>query len=413
MKPASGAACAKGSPCDLATRVGATAALEKAPDLPREYGRYQLFDLIGRGGMAEIYLARATTELGIMRRVVLKQILPELSGDSKFAEMLAAEARLAAQLTQRNVVQVFDLGTIEGKLFIAMEYVEGYDLNRMLGRLSRAKIGLPPDFALFIVCEVLAGLDYAHRATDEHGEPLGVVHRDVSPSNVLTSFEGEVKLCDFGIARAFERVSRGGDDAERDVSAVMQQVRVAGKSGYMAPEQARDDAVDSRSDVFVAGVLCWELCAGRRLYTGTEEQKIEAAKAGSVKPLPKGRLPRQHRLQSILDRALSVDPARRFQTAGAMREALEQYAIDVGLMASQLRFARFLSEHFAESIVTSRRERERGAEQTFSPKPRGRFDSVARAREVLLGYAESHQYHFWGVVLALAGAALTTAWMLL
>ena len=204
------------------------------PGLPRVFGQYLLFDRIGRGGMAEIFLARMTTVLGGSRRVVVKEILPELSADPGFTRMLISEAKLAAKLSHRNIVPVLDLGRESGRLFIAMEYVEGYDLNQLLRQLSRRRLPLPAEFALLIVREVLTALRYAHRATDGHGMPLAVVHRDISPSNVLISFEGEVSLCDFGIARAMESESdklaaaRAGDEGR------VQRVRVAWPDGRRA-----------------------------------------------------------------------------------------------------------------------------------------------------------------------------------
>src|SRR5262245_40965089 len=188
----------------MAARTDGEIESADALGLPRAFGAYLLFDRIGRGGMAEIFLARSRTELGGGRRVVIKEVLPELSQDGAFAQMLVREAKLAARLGHRNIVQVIDLGRESGRLFIAMEYVEGYDLNMLLRQLSKRRLPLPLDFALLIVREVLQALDYAHRAVDEHGEPLGIVHRDVSPSNVLISFEGEVNICDFGIARAMD-----------------------------------------------------------------------------------------------------------------------------------------------------------------------------------------------------------------
>ncbi|MEM9073933.1 MAG: serine/threonine-protein kinase, partial [Myxococcota bacterium] len=175
--------------------TGGMGTVPSTAGLPRAFGRYVLFDHIGRGGMADIYLARLRNSLGGARNVVVKQILESLSDDPGFSEMLTAEAKLAAQLNHANVVQVFDLGRENGRLFLAMDYVEGFDLRQMLGRLTRAKIGLPAEFAILILRDVLRALDYAHRARGSEGERLGIVHRDVSPSNVLISFEGEVKLC--------------------------------------------------------------------------------------------------------------------------------------------------------------------------------------------------------------------------
>jgi len=325
--------------------------------LPREVSRYVLFDHIGRGGMADIFLARMRNSLGGSRLCVIKEILPRLSRDERFAEMLTREAKLAAKLSHANVVQVFDLGRDEGaedRLFIAMEYVEGFDLNQLLRQLSKHKVGLPAEYALLIVRDALKGLDYAHRARDDEGEKLGLVHRDVSPSNVLISFEGEVKLCDFGIARAL-----AAEDLDGGAVAT---ARVAGKSAYMSPEHARGEDLDARADVFAAGILLWELCAGRRLYKGTEEQMLALARAGEVPPLPDRGLPDQPMLQRVLDRALTPERADRFENAKAMLDALEEYAMANRLMASPLRFASFLTDRFAKEIVAMRRAHEKGAE---------------------------------------------------
>lgn len=338
-------------------RTDAPAAIEP-PALPRSFGRYVLFDHIGRGGMADIFLARLRTQLGGARNVVVKQILPALSDDPGFAAMLIEEAKLAAQLGHANVVQVFDLGREDGRLFIAMEYVEGFDLRQMLGQLTRARIPLPAEFALLVIREVLRGLDYAHRARGADGRPLGIVHRDVSPSNVLISFEGEVKLCDFGIARALGRGgAAGGPDETR-----VRRSRIAGKSAYMAPEQARGDALDARADIFAAGILLWELCAGRRLYKGTDEEMLAQARAGEVPPLPDRGLPGLERLQTIATRALAKDPDDRYPSAAEMLRDLEDYALAHRLMASPLRFGSFLADHFADAIVRLRREREKAAD---------------------------------------------------
>jgi serine/threonine protein kinase len=333
-----------------------------APPLPRAFGKYLLFDCIGRGGVAEIFLARMTAQLGGARRVVVKQILPELSQDPKVARSLVREAKLVTRLNHRNIVRVLDLGRESGRLYIAMEYVEGYDLNQLLGQLTRRKLPLPAEFALFIVREVLAGLDYAHRAFDQNGSPLGVVHRDVSPSNVLISFEGEVSLCDFGIARAFKREQDAGPKRDPEGSRV-QRITAAGKTAYMAPEHALGEEVDARSDLFVAGMLLWELCAGRRAYRGNEQARFKQALQADIPKLADRGLPQQDRLQQILDRALAYDPAMRYQSAREMLADLEYYALSVHLMASQLRFAAFLTHHFAKDIVALRRARELAAEQ--------------------------------------------------
>lgn len=343
--------------------AAAAGAAEQADHLPRRFGRYLLFDRIGRGGMADIFLARVETELGVARRVVVKQILPELVRDAHFARMLVDEAKLVSGLRHANIAQVLDLGREGERLFIAMEYVEGFDLNQLLRTLTQRRIALPAEFALFLVREVLSALDFAHRAADEGGRPLGIVHRDVSPSNVLVSFEGEVKLCDFGIARALGAPSLPASSEPRTTQEGSgERSRIAGKAAYMSPEHARGEELDARADIFSAGIVLFELCAGRRLYRGSEAEMLELARAGVVPPLPDRGLPAQAELQAILDRALAPEPAARWQTAAEMGRALDAYAMGAKLFASQLRFATFLSEHFEADVVSLRRARERAAE---------------------------------------------------
>jgi serine/threonine protein kinase len=343
--------------------------------LPRRFGRYQLFDRIGAGGMAEIYLARASTGLdGATRLLVVKQIHAALSGDARFAKMFAEEAKLCAGLRHANVVQIVDLGRAEGPggtslLYMAMEYVEGLDLNQLLRRLSQKKVPLPLEFAIFVVHEVLSALDFAHRATGPDGKRLGIVHRDVSPSNVLMSLEGEVKLCDFGIARAF---GQAGDESAVQANG---RAKVVGKSAYMSPEHARGEDLDARADVFSAGILLWELCAGRRLYRGSEDEMLELAKRAEVPRLPERGLPEPAQLQELLDRALDPAPGRRYESAAAMRSALDEYTGRARLFASPIRLGSFLSEHFELELLSERRERELQAQALEELTPIGGLEA--------------------------------------
>ncbi|MCC7536168.1 MAG: serine/threonine protein kinase [Deltaproteobacteria bacterium] len=336
--------------------------------LPRRFGRYVLFDRIGRGGMADIYLARYETALGVSRLAVVKQILARLAADPQFEAMLIAEAKLASRLSHGSVVQVIDLGRENEQLFIAMEYVEGFDLNELLLRCSRAKLALPAPYALLVVCEALRSLDYAHRRTTDDGRPLGIVHRDVSPSNVLVSFEGEVKLCDFGISRAYGQSAHRPRDVDED------RVRVAGKAAYMSPEHARGENLDARADVFSAGVILWELVAGRRRARmarqegGPDEagkvddlRLLEIAKRGEMPPLPDRPLPEMDALRRILDRALAPDRDARYATAAAFLADLDGYVARNRLDTSQLRFGSWLTDQLGDEIVHVRRARERAA----------------------------------------------------
>ncbi|HEY5242077.1 MAG TPA: serine/threonine-protein kinase [Polyangiaceae bacterium] len=325
--------------------------------LPRTFGRYALFDFIGKGGMAEIYLARQKTELGATRLCVVKQILPGLAGDPKFSEMLVHEAKLAARLSHANVVQVFDLGRADARLFIAMEYVEGFDLNDLLGRCSRARVPLPFELAVHVLREALRGLDYAHRRMDDEGRPLGIVHRDVSPSNLLVSFEGEVKVCDFGIAHANDTLFGEGTSAHELAEALK------GKAGYMSPEHAAGQPIDARSDVFAAGVVLWELAAGRRLYKAGEgrESLLEQARRAEVPELPAQGLPDPDKLRAIVSKALARDRADRYPSAAAMLRDLEGYAASARLMTSPLALGDWLEKTFGADILAKRRTRERAA----------------------------------------------------
>lgn len=335
-------------------------------DLPRSVGRYTLFELIGKGGMAEIFLAREETALGAVRRTVVKQILPAFAHDARFAEMLIHEAKLASRLSHRGIVQVFDLGREGDALFIAMEYVEGFDLNALLRRCSEQREGLPAEFALGIVADVLEALDYAHRRTDEAGQALGVVHRDVSPSNVLISYEGEVKLCDFGIAHANDVVRDGEHEA------------LKGKAGYMSPEHARGEKLDARADVFAAGIILWELLAGRRLYRSKNELPLlEQARLAEIPPLPDKGLPNREALERIVGKALAKEREERYPSAAAFLRDLETYLADNAMLASRLKLGEWIESTFGTDLVERRRASERRLPKSMPPPRPLTTDDVA------------------------------------
>jgi serine/threonine protein kinase len=323
--------------------------------LPRKFGPYLLFDRIGRGGMAEIFLARARTDLGGQRLVVVKQILPALAALPQFAEMLIHEAKLAARLDHANVAQVYDLGRADDRLFIAMEYVEGFDLNDLLRRCTREKVPVPIELALSILTDTLRGLDYAHRRTGEDGQPLGIVHRDVSPSNVLVSFDGQVKLCDFGIAHANDLVADGDS---------MTAEALKGKAGYMSPEHARGEPVDARADVFAVGILLWELLAGKRMYRQVDggPSLLELAKRAEVVPPPERGIDNEAGLHAIAMKALAANRDHRYPSAVTMLRDIENWLADAKLVVSPIRLGDWLVASLGSEIVLQRRERQRAAE---------------------------------------------------
>jgi serine/threonine protein kinase len=214
---------------------------EKTATTLRQLGRYQLVELIGRGGMAQVWRARIVGPAGFERPVVIKRILPHLAEDPEFAEMFIHEARMSARLSHPNVVQVFELGEFDGEYFIAMEYLRGHDLLRLVRAQMARGTPMDPGLAAAIMRDVCRALAYVHTLTDERGAPLGLVHRDISPSNVMVGFDGVVKLLDFGIAKA--------------LSASDQKTRTGvlkGKFSYMSPEQAEGSPLDHRSDLFSA-----------------------------------------------------------------------------------------------------------------------------------------------------------------
>jgi serine/threonine protein kinase len=280
---------------------------------PIQFGKYSLFELIGRGGMAEVYKGRIQGPAGFERTFVVKRILPHLSGDSTFIKMFVEEAKLSARLAHPNIVHIFELGAVDGEYFISMEYIRGHDLSETMRAIWKTMGPPRPEMVAYIGREACRGLSYAHGLTDEHGKLLGMVHRDISPSNVMLSYEGAVKLLDFGIAKAL------GDAPEITKSGTMK-----GKYAYMAPEQTEGDHVDNRSDIFACGIVLHEVLTGRRLFKGQNDvQTIERVRRCEVPPpsLQNPSVPPE--LDDIILRALQRDPANRWADAADMANALD------------------------------------------------------------------------------------------
>jgi serine/threonine-protein kinase len=281
------------------------------PPTPIPYGRYLLLERLAVGGMAEVWLALPR---GGDRFVAVKRILPTLAEDGSFIRMFLDEARLVAQLDHPGIVPIQELGRIGEGYFFAMEYVAGRDLRALLAR-ERARGGrLPVALAVHVVVRLLEVLDHAHKQHDAAGAPLGIVHRDVSPANVLLGFDGSVRLIDFGIARAAFRAHH--EDAV-----------LRGKFGYMSPEAVSGRKVDRRADVFSAAVVLHELLTGERLFTGPSELAVmERVRAAEVKP-PSARNPEVlPALDAAVLRALARDPGDRFAWASDLADALRPFA---------------------------------------------------------------------------------------
>ncbi len=285
------------------------------------YGRYQLLKKLATGGMAQIYLARQLGVQGFEKLLVVKRILPHLAENEDFITMFLDEARIAARLNHPNVVQIFDLGQQDDTFYIAMEYIHGEDVRKVWKQAERQGTAIPIPLICRIIIESCSGLDYAHKKPDPAGRPLNIVHRDISPQNILVSFEGGVKVVDFGIAKA-------ADQATVTKSGVLK-----GKYSYMSPEQAQGKPVDARTDVFALGVVLYELLTGARLFKRANDiQTLNAVTECQVEPPSHidARLPKD--LDAIVMRALARDPAARFPTARDMALAIES-ALDVAAPA--------------------------------------------------------------------------------
>jgi len=283
-------------------------------ELPRPFGPFTLLRRLAVGGMAEVYLARAEGAAGFAKLVALKRIHPNYAADEGFDAMLLDEAKLAVSLSHRNIVQTLDLRRIDGSYVMVMEHVDGYDVQQVIDALRRTGTRFPVDLAAHVIAEVCRGLDYAHGYRDERGESRSIVHRDVSPQNVLLSFAGEVKLADFGIAKADAR----RNDSEAGI--------IKGKYFYMSPEQAWAEPLDHRSDIFSVGIVLWELLVGERLYGGSDVWSLlEAVRRAEVPPPSSLREGVPNALDAIVARATAIDRAARFADAGAMADALLAY----------------------------------------------------------------------------------------
>ena len=323
------------------------------PEGQHRFGRYRLLYRFAAGGMASLYLARLSGTDGFEKIVAIKVMHGHLSRDRELAQMFVDEARLASRISHPNVVQILELGRFGGSHFIAMEYVDGESVLELLRRTR-------PTFevAAHIVAEAAAGLHAAHELRDDAGRPLEVVHRDVSPDNILLSFDGAVKLTDFGVARA------------RDRLCCTTARTIKGKLSYMSPEQASGAPIDRRSDIFSLGVVLYELTVGRRLFRRDGEAETLRAVERCAIPRPTEQVRDYPRaLERILFGALQRDPARRLPTARALQEALEGFVHRAGRPVTRAALGEMLSRLFADRIERRRRARRRLAQSSGCAVP--------------------------------------------
>jgi len=310
----------------------------EVPDYPplAHFGRFEILGRLARGGMAEVYLAREKDTEGGYRHLVVKRVLPEMEDNPDLLRMFLTEGKMAVRLYHQNVCHVYECGEIDGATFMALEWVWGPQLQEVIERMAGRDACTPWPVAVEIVAQVAAALHYVHHAKGVGGRPLGIIHRDVSPHNVMLNWGGGVKLLDFGIAKT------SGDAGAAGGAAV-------GKYGYMSPEQAQSRPVDQRSDIFALGIVLYEVLTGKPLYD--RPTLFDTLGAIVREPVPSLRAERPElpeALEHVIVRALAKDPAHRFQSAGEFRASLKQILRTNGQAVTEQRIAPFLDGLFQE-----------------------------------------------------------------
>ncbi|MGZ6028049.1 MAG: serine/threonine protein kinase [Myxococcaceae bacterium] len=326
------------------------------------FGKYVLLDRLAVGGMAEIFLARQEGLEGFEKTVVIKRIRPHLSKQKSFVAMFLDEARLAAQLNHPNIVQIHELGQVDDSYFIAMEYVFGRDMARIIPKAEKMGIAFPVVYALKIASSVCEGLHYAHQRADSWGNPLHIVHRDVTPENVFVSFDGTVKILDFGIAKA------RGQTGQTTVG------EIKGKLSYMSPEQALGQPLDCRSDVFSLGVVLYEWLTGFRLFTGDSEVAVlRSVSEGKIYGPSYFKPDIPPAVEAVVMRALEKDREKRYPSAWEMQRDLDHLLGESDFRPSSMHLANFLKQLFSDELEAERARLTRASDTLVAdgPGPRG------------------------------------------
>ena len=309
-------------------------------DPPEQFGKYELLERLAIGGMAEIFKAKSSGLGGFEKLLAIKRLHPRYSEDDDFVRMLVDEAKIAVELNHQNICQIFDLGRCNDQVYIAMEYLDGRDLYQLLKRQAELGRLMPIEVAVFIATEICTGLDYAHRKKTSSGADLNIIHRDISPQNIIVTWEGEVKIVDFGIAKASLR-------AIETASGV-----IKGKFYYMSPEQARGDSVDARTDIFSMGIVLYELLTGTVMYGGDNDVTLlSRVRRADISPPTMIRDDIPLELERIVMKALARDRSRRYQSAHQMRMALTSFLYSLGKPFSRVQLGAFARDLFERRQV--------------------------------------------------------------
>jgi serine/threonine protein kinase len=306
---------------------------------PKKFGKYQLLQKIAVGGMAELYRSKVTRAHGFEKLVAIKRILPHLTDQGNLVKAFIDEAKLAALLQHENIVQIYDFGSIDDEYFIAMEYLFGKDLRKLTHKVRKTAVPLGLENTLYIVSRICAGLDYSHNLKDLQGKPLNIIHRDINPQNIFLTYEGQVKIIDFGIAKAASHNSTTHEGL------------IKGKLAYMSPEQATGKTIDHRSDIFSTGIILYELLAGRRMFEGETMEVYSLVRKARYEPLDKLMPDLPAKLHETVERALAKEPDQRYQTCGEMLADLEECIFEMSVRPNTRSFANFVKEFFKEELA--------------------------------------------------------------
>ncbi len=323
----------------------------------QQFGKYLMLDKLAVGGMAELFRAMITGMQGFEKIIAIKKILPHLATEEELVNSFIAEAKLAALLHHQNIVQIYDFGSLDGSYFIAMEYLLGKDCKIINRQAKKHKKPLGVEYALYICSRICSGLNYAHNLKDFQGKPLNLIHRDISPPNILITYEGDVKIVDFGIAKAANQ------------NTMTQMGMIKGKIAYMSPEQAGAKEIDKRSDIFSTGIILYELVTGEKMFTGDTMQILTKVREGKYS------LPEQtdEKIPSavfdIINRALAQEPAKRYQSCSDMLADIEKCLADNRMRPSAQGLAIYMKDLFAAEISEEEETMRRIAESISRPLP--------------------------------------------
>jgi serine/threonine protein kinase len=339
---------------------------------PSRFGRYVLLKRIAIGGMAEIFRAMAYGAEGFEKLVAIKRMLPHLSSDHQFVDMFVNEAKLAANLNHMNIVPIYDFGCIENMLFLSMEYVHGKDISEITRKIKSRRLRTPVELACHIFIEVLNGLHNAHNQHDRFGKPLNIVHRDMSPPNIIVSYDGEVKIADFGIAKAARTKAQTSSGV------------LKGKYSYMSPEQARGKPLDHRTDIFSLGICFYEMLTLSEMFIGHSELEVlRKVREASYKPPTQLNPAIPKELEAILQKALKRGPQDRYSSAAEMRNDLESFMVSKNLRFSTSGMSGFMHDMFKEDIDLDEETLSKEAELAEKLRPEARH--IAKMEAVAAG----------------------------